>query len=542
MKARHVPRGREERAQSYLRPKDNKPSSSKIIIVKNLPVDCTWQKLKDHFKRCGHVLHADILTEGRSDFSVTGSVEFANSSSSEEAMSTLNRSDFGGHRITLSFHKEGGNQGSTPRSTVQTPSRLYVGNLAYEVTWEDLKDHFRNAGEIVVRADVAQDSDGRSKGYGIVQYSSATRARAAIERMSGSVLMGRPIHVREDREEHIVSTSHDRGQSHSVNHPTTQSINHQNQTNYNQVSLVGRKLWVGNLPYNVQWQDLKDHFRGAGNILHAEVLQDAMGRSKGCGIVEFGSSSEALRVMAEMNGSEINGRTIFVREDREEHSVAPGAGRSAGNGGHPSQIPNASHTGGGIGCRLYVGNLPYDVKWQELKDHCRKAGHIIHADVLQDKTGRSKGCGIVEYASEAEAQHARSILDGTEIMGRPIFVREDREEQTHGVVASTHSIQNTHTTHSNGHHSSGGGGGGNIGCRLFVNNLPYEVQWQDLKDYFRPVGNILRADVLLEANGRSKGCGIIEFGTPAEAQRAMAEFNNSLFRGRNIFVREDREQ
>ena len=65
--------------------------------------------------------------------------------------------------------------------------------------------------------------------------------------------------------------------------------------------------------------------------------------------------------------------------------------------GHMQQMQmHQQHQGGGApmpqatGNRIYVGNLAWTVEWQELKDHMRTVGKVVHADVLQDGDGRSK--------------------------------------------------------------------------------------------------------------------------------------------------------
>ena len=116
----------------------------------------------------------------------------------------------------------------------------------------------------------------------------------------------------------------------------------------------------------------------------------------------------------------IKDRPIFVREDRE--TQAPGTvGSYAPRGGASSR-----GGGGGSGKRVYVGNLSWDCKWQDLKDHMRSVGEVLHADVLIGPDGKSKGCALVEYQSVAEAKRAIEELTDTEIFGRKIFVREDR--------------------------------------------------------------------------------------------------------------------
>ena len=85
-------------------------------------------------------------------------------------------------------------------------------------------------------------------------------------------------------------------------------------------------------------------------------------------------------------------------------------------------------------CRtIFCGNLSYETTWQTLKDHMRQAGEVTRADVLMDRvTGRSKGCGIVEYEDAADARKALRELHESQLDGRQIFLREDREEASDG--------------------------------------------------------------------------------------------------------------
>lgn len=55
--------------------------------------------------------------------------------------------------------------------------------------------------------------------------------------------------------------------------------------------------------------------------------------------------------------------------------------------------------------------------------------------------------------------------------------------------------------------------------------LPFHIQWQDLKDLFRQAGAVQRADVALGADGRSRGFGTVSFANEADAERAVRMFN-----------------
>ena len=146
----------------------------------------------------------------------------------------------------------------------------------------------------------------------------------------------------------------------------------------------------------------------------------------------------------ELNDSSLKDRLIFVREDRENNEmgvarasagvrVYPGYGLLSGYGG--ANAPNAGGYGsqqaygarGSSARRVYVGNLSWDCQWQELKDYMRSVGEVVHAEVMSGADGRSKGCGLVEFKKPAEAQRAIQELNDSELMGRVIFVREDRE-------------------------------------------------------------------------------------------------------------------
>ncbi|TSC85966.1 MAG: glycine-rich RNA binding protein [Parcubacteria group bacterium Gr01-1014_8] len=77
--------------------------------------------------------------------------------------------------------------------------------------------------------------------------------------------------------------------------------------------------------------------------------------------------------------------------------------------------------------KLYVGGLPYSTTDAELKDAFSQAGAVTSAVVIMDKmTGRSKGFGFVEFASDEDAQKAIDQFNGKDFGGRSITVNEAR--------------------------------------------------------------------------------------------------------------------
>jgi RNA recognition motif-containing protein len=98
---------------------------------------------------------------------------------------------------------------------------------------------------------------------------------------------------------------------------------------------MGKKLYVGNLPYSVGDSELQRLFEAHGSVVSAQVIIDRdTGRSKGFGFVEMGNDSEAQAAIADMNGKEVDGRSLTVNEARPKPEGGGGGGGRGGRGGY----------------------------------------------------------------------------------------------------------------------------------------------------------------------------------------------------------------
>lgn len=80
--------------------------------------------------------------------------------------------------------------------------------------------------------------------------------------------------------------------------------------------------------------------------------------------------------------------------------------------------------------KLFIGNLPYTVNSDSLRQHFAQAGTVVDAVVITDRnTGRSKGFGFVEYSSDKEAKDAIEQFNGKDLEGRAIVVNEARPRE-----------------------------------------------------------------------------------------------------------------
>ena len=102
---------------------------------------------------------------------------------------------------------------------------------------------------------------------------------------------------------------------------------------------MGKKLYVGNLSYNIRDNDLEQAFSQYGSVASAKVMMEReTGRSKGFGFVEMGSDAEALAAIEGLNGHTLDGRALTVNEARPMEPRPAGGGfgggRSGGGGGY----------------------------------------------------------------------------------------------------------------------------------------------------------------------------------------------------------------
>lgn len=96
---------------------------------------------------------------------------------------------------------------------------------------------------------------------------------------------------------------------------------------------MSRKLFVGNLPYETQEQDLESLFGQAGQVETVTVMRDRVtGRARGFAFVEMASDDDAQKAITQFNGHQLGGRALTVNEARPQ-AARPGGGGFGGGGG-----------------------------------------------------------------------------------------------------------------------------------------------------------------------------------------------------------------
>ncbi|RZC57918.1 hypothetical protein C5167_005220 [Papaver somniferum] len=185
-----------------------------------------------------------------------------------------------------------------------------------------------------------------------------------------------------------------------------------------------KKLFVGNLSFSLEQEDLEEFFKDAGQIVNVQFATHGDGRFKGHAIVEF-ATEESVQKALEMNGQDLMGKSVKLS--------LPGKSSGAGSGWksdvdaespktnskpkNPTS-PQNQNTGSK---KLFVGNLSFSLEQKDLEEFFKDAGEIVKVDFATLKDGRSKGHAIVTFAAEEALQKAFE-KNGQDLMGRPVHI------------------------------------------------------------------------------------------------------------------------
>nr|POE73038.1 rna-binding protein rsd1 [Quercus suber] len=171
----------------------------RTVFVQQLAARLRTRDLEGFFQQVGPVVEAQIVKDRVSQRSKgVGYVEFKDEASVQKAIGLTGQKLLGIPVIVQLTEAEKNRQTKTEGGATQSNGvpfhRLYVGNIHFSVTETDLKSVFEVFGELEF-ATLQKEESGRSKGYGFVQFVDPDEAKAALEKMNGFDLAGRPIRV-----------------------------------------------------------------------------------------------------------------------------------------------------------------------------------------------------------------------------------------------------------------------------------------------------------------------------------------------------------
>ncbi|KAG6788997.1 hypothetical protein POTOM_005077 [Populus tomentosa] len=275
-------------------------------------------------------------------------------------------------------------------------ANLFVKNLDFSISSSCLESIFSKYGTIL-SCKVAGEN-GRSKGFGFVQFESQDSALAAQTALHDTMLGGKKLHVCKfvKKTERTAAAPCE----------------------------VFTNLYVKNLDETITEDGLKDMFSAVGDVSSVAIMMDHEGKSKHFGFVNFKSPDDAKKAVDVMNGSVVGSKTLFVgkaQRKSERTMILKQEYKDLQN--RSAEKLRASN--------LYVKNLNVDIDDKKLKDVFSAYGKILSVKVICHNDGTSKQFGFVCFASPEEANKALVALNGALLEGKILHVAKAQCKKDH---------------------------------------------------------------------------------------------------------------
>jgi nucleolin len=206
-------------------------------------------------------------------------------------------------------------------------TKLFVANLGWSVTENDLFNIFSDCGEVLTVKIPLRREDGRSRGFAFIEMGSADEANRAIQQLNNMMLYNRPISVVLQDENHANSRPAGGG-----GYQQRQEGGYGGgQQSFNSNPEPNNKLFVRNVNSMVSEEELTRLFQQAGDVVSVKIPMDReTGMARGFAFVEMGTVQDAQAAITQLDSATVYGQVISVNFQDPSRARAP---RPAGVGG-----------------------------------------------------------------------------------------------------------------------------------------------------------------------------------------------------------------
>ncbi|KAG4102521.1 polyadenylate binding protein [Neocallimastix lanati (nom. inval.)] len=269
------------------------------IFIKNLDVSIDDKALFDTFSAFGNILSCKIATGDDGQSKGYGFVHFEHSEDAENAIKNVNGMLLNNKKVYVGHHIPKKERDAKIEELRSQYTNIYIKNLDESVTDDQLRSAFEKFGKITSLV-IQKDDEGKSKGFGFINYEKHDEAKKAVDEMNDTDFGGKKIYVsraqkKNEREEEL-KKQYEKMKEEKLN------------------KYQGVNLYIKNLDESVTDEVLREKFSPFGTITSAKVMCDEKNdnKSRGFGFVCFSSPDEATKAVAEMNGYNLNGKQIYV--------------------------------------------------------------------------------------------------------------------------------------------------------------------------------------------------------------------------------------
>ncbi|XP_041828485.1 polyadenylate-binding protein 4 isoform X2 [Melanotaenia boesemani] len=353
------------------------------LYVGDLHPDITEAMLYEKFSPAGPVLSIrvcrDMITRRSLGYAY---VNFSQPADAERALDTMNFDVVKGKPIRIMWSQR------DPSLRKSGVGNVFIKNLDKSIDNKALYDTFSAFGNIL-SCKVVCDENG-SKGYAFVHFETQDAADRAIEKMNGMLLNDRKVFVgrfksRKEREAELGAKAKE-----------------------------FTNVYIKNFGDDMDDERLKELFDKYGKTLSVKVMTDSTGKSRGFGFVSYEQHEDANKAVEEMNGTELNGKTVFVGRAQKKMERQAELKRKF-------ELLKQERISRYQGVNLYIKNLDDTIDDEKLRKEFSPFGSITSAKVMLEE-GRSKGFGFVCFSSPEEATKAVTEMNGRIVGSKPLYV------------------------------------------------------------------------------------------------------------------------
>lgn len=264
------------------------------IFIKNLDKSIDNKALHDTFSAFGNILSCKVAMDPSGESKGYGFVHYEKEESAALATDKVNGMLLEGKKVYVGpfLHRNERGSDSDARFT-----NIYVKNLDEAVSEDEMRDLFAAHGPISSSI-LMKDDEGKSKGFGFINFEDAASAASAVEALNGKDINGKEL---------FVGRAQKKAEREAMLRQKFEELRSERISKYQ-----GMNLYIKNLADDVDDDTLRDEFSAFGTITSAKVMKDQAGKSKGFGFVCYSSPEEATRAVTEMNSRMIKNKPVFV--------------------------------------------------------------------------------------------------------------------------------------------------------------------------------------------------------------------------------------
>ncbi|NWZ55343.1 NUCL protein, partial [Haliaeetus albicilla] len=351
--------------------KTDGPTSAFSLFVGNLVPTKEYEELKTGIKEFFGKKNIEVLDVRIGASKRFGYVDFSSAEDLDKALQLNGKKLMG---LEIKLEKAKSKETMKENKKERDARTLFVKNLPYRLTEDEMREVFENALEIRI----VMNKEGNSKGMAYIEFKTEAEANKALEEKQGTEIDGRAMVI-----DFTGEKSH---QEHQKGGGERES----------------KTLIVNNLSYAASEETLQELFKKASSI---KMPQTNQGRPKGYAFVEFPTTEDAKEALNSCNNTEIEGRAIRL----EFSSPAWQKGNMNARGGFNQQSKT-----------LFVRGLSEDTTEETLRESFEGS---ISARIVTDRdTGSSKGFGFVDFSSPEDAKAAKEAMEDGEIDGNKVIL------------------------------------------------------------------------------------------------------------------------